>query len=115
MQAEVDAFTRTWAFLTNDEVTSPTVFQNICRQCSTYILQYHRIHQQPLSANDFIIYVNHPTVPGSPLPVPHMYIAIFGWVSPTALSLCRVDVRDGYSRYMNLVHKIACNLLLANT
>jgi hypothetical protein len=63
MQEEVDAFTRTWAFLTNDEVTSSTVFQGICRQCSTYILQYytvvhHRIHQQPLSANDFIIYVN---------------------------------------------------------
>ena len=115
MQAEVDAFTRTWSFLTNDEVTSSTMFQGICRQCSTYILQYytvihHRIHQQLLSANDFIIYV-----PGSPPSVPHIYLAIFGWVSPTTLSHCRADVRDGYSRYMNLVHKIARNLLLANT
>ena len=120
MQEEVDAFTRTWAFLTNDEITSSTVFQGICRQCSTYILQYytvvhHRIHQEPLSANDFIIYVNRPTLPGSPTPAPHIYLATFGWVSPTTLSHCRADVRDGYSWYMNLIHKIARNLLLANT
>ena len=120
MQAEVYAFTRTWSFLTNDEITSSTVIQGICRHCSTYILQYytvahHRIYQQPLSANDFIIYVNRPTLPGSPTPAPHIYLAIFGWVSPTTLSHCRADVRDGYSRYMNLVHKIARNLLLANT
>ena len=114
------SLTRTWIYLTNDEVTSSTLFQGICRQCSTYILQYytvvnHRIHQQPLSANDFIIYVNRPALPGSPPPVPHIYLAIFGWVSPTTLSHCRADVRDGYSRYMNLVHKIARKLLLANT
>ena len=52
---------------------------------------------------------------GSLPPASHIYLAIFGWVSPTTLSHCRADVRDGYSRYMNLIHKIARNLLLANT
>ena len=90
MQEEVDAFTRTWAFLANDEVTSSTVFQGICRECSKYILQYytvvhHRIHQQPLSANDFIIYVNRPAMPESSPPAPHLYLAIFCWVSPTTV------------------------------
>ena len=118
MTAEVDAFTRHWRFLAVEDSNTSSVFQAVCRQCSSEILKYntvvhHRIHQKPLSADDFIIYVHRPTKPGSPPSEPLVYLAIFGWVSPTTLSHCRADVRDGYSRYMNLVHKIGRILLLA--
>ena len=78
-----------------------------------YTVVHHRIHQHPLSANDFIIYVSRPR--GSPPPTPLVYLAIFGCVSPTILSYCRADVRNRYSRYMKLVHKIGRTLLLATT
>ena len=92
----------------------------VCRECSKFILEnyavvHHRIHQQPLSAGDFIIYVSRPTMPRSIPPEPLIYLAIFGWVSPTTLSHCRPDVRDRYARNMNFIHKIARSMLLAVT